>query len=255
MMQRTAALPTFGMQNESPFPPNTFSDGANSPFSPSQHDRNQWQSALLEHPYDQYTNAQENFMPFLDPTFMDVDKHAQFEMPYQPHNDNPESHTNLDPGPQIEMLDEDSTDPVDSGLESLLLSRYSSLRTDPTRLRNMVNNTKNSWEMETGTQSSNPASNLGNTTTPLESGKIQPSSPPPVRQNSFPQHEIEHGIAQPESVQSPYSSPSPCHFNDACEMNQTSPSSGLTSISFSEFLISDDDSPFRISSPKRATTT
>ena len=248
-MQRTAVLPTSAMHIESPFPPNTFSDAA---FSPSQH--NQWQTTPFERPYDQYTDAQENFIPFLDPTFMDVDTHAQFEI-YHPHNDNPESHTNLDPGPQIEMLDEDSTDPLDSSLESILLSRYPSLRTDPTRLRNMVNNTKNSWEMETGTQSSNTASNLENTTAPLESGRNQPSSPPPARQNSFPQHEIEHGIAQPESVQSPYSSPSPCHFNDACEMNQTSPSSGLNSISFSEFLISDDDSPFRISSPKRATTT
>jgi hypothetical protein len=247
-MQRTAALPTFPMHNESPFPP-TFSDAANSPFPP-QHNQNQWQSTPFERPYDQYPN-QENFIPFLDPTFMDVDAHAQFEIPYQPHNDNPESHTYV--GPHIEMLDEGSTDIVDSSLESILLSRYPSLRTDPIRLRNMVNNTKNTWEMETGTQS--PASNLGNTTTPLESGKIQPSSPPPGRQNSFPQHEIEPGLTQPESVQSPCSSPSPCHFNDACEMNQTSPSAGLNSISFSEFLISDDDSPLRISSPKLATTT
>jgi hypothetical protein len=238
MMQRTPAPPTFA-HNESSFSPNAFSGGANSQFPPSQHIQPQWQpTALFQTTYDQYnSNFRTLDTPFMDPSFMDVDSHAQFELPFQPH-DNAESQTNLDTGAQIEMDVEDSADPVDSRLASILLSRYPSLRTDPTRLRNMVNNTKNSWEQQTATQSSNPAPTLGNT--PLESGKIKPSSPSPVRQDSFPQHEIEPGNTKPESVQSPYSSPS----------------SGLNiPLSFSDFLISDDDSPYRVSSPKLATRT
>jgi hypothetical protein len=221
MMQRTPVPPTFLMQNEPSFPPN-------SQFS-SSHIQPQWQpTASFQNTYDQFNyNHRTLESPFMDPTFMDVDSHAQFE---PPQNDD-QSQPNYDTATQIEMDVEDSADPVDIDIDSLLLSRYPSLRTDPTRLRNMVNKTKHSWEQETGTQSSNPAPNNENTTTPLESSKIQPCSPPPVRQDSFPQHEIEPGNTKPESVQSPYSSPS----------------SGLNvSLSFSDFLTSDDDSPFRL---------